>query len=372
MYDIFSRTHDKEEAKAFYCNHNEVPWSLNEFMDRHADLLNTKNEWILRNTGGELARFLKYDCLYSQVSGYIKNQVAKYSSSSGEKVWAVMANNIDKYDSKNCAQYGVCNYKVNLEKKILPITRTCPKTYVDTFIVRAEAMSSTELDEVCTRLKAQESHFHNLVKDNWAPVVPDTNDKIEVVIFNNTEQYKFYAWLLFDIDTNNGGMYMEGDPSQAGNIARYYCFERPRGGKFDVWNLEHEFSHYLDGRYNMKGGFSDTNKDRTVWWGEGFAEYAANKENYPSMVDDCKAKRYSLSTIFNNNYESGTTRVYHYGYLAARFMFERHRNDVSTILNYFRAGKNDEYQSWFNGIVNQYDNEFSNWCTCIANKKPCP
>jgi len=373
IYDIFSRTHNKEGAKEYYCQHNEVPWSLNVFMDWHGDLVGTKNEWILRNTGGEMARFLKYDCLYSQVSGYVKSQLSKHSTSAGEKVWAVMANSVDQNDKKNCASYGVCDFKVNLEKKILPITRTCPKTYVDTFIVRAQAMSSTELDEVCTRLKAQETHFHNLVKDNWTPVVPDTNDKIEVVIFDNTEQYKFYAWLLFDIDTDNGGMYIEGDPSQPGNVARYYCFERPlRGGKFNVWNLEHEFNHYLDGRYNMKGNFYDTNKPMSVWWGEGFAEYAANKEDYPSMVDDCKRKQYTLSTIFNNDYSSGTTRVYHYGYLAARFMFERHRSEVDTILNFFRAGKQAEYQSWMNGIVNLYDNEFSSWCTCIANGKPCP
>lgn len=373
ILNIFSRSHYlKEEAKVFYCQHVEAPWSINGFLDKHGSMVTSKNEWIIRNSAGELAKFLAYDCQRSTVSGYVRNQLSKYGPNNGDKVWAAMAIRIEEFDNKNCAQYNACNFKADLERKVLPITHSCGKTYKDTFIVRAQSISSSELDEVCRRLKAQESHFHTLVNDNWTPVVPDTNDKIEVVIFNNTDEYKFYAWLLFGIDTNNGGMYMEGDPSQPGNVARYYCYEKFQKGKFDVWNLEHEFSHYLDGRYNMKGNFGDTNKPMTVWWGEGFAEYAANKEQYPQMVDDCKEKLYPLSTIFNNDYSSGVNRIYHYGYLAARFMFERHRSDVNTILKFFRAGQIREYQSWFNGVYNRYDSEFSNWCTCIANGKPCP
>jgi len=344
---------------------------LNDFMNRQSGLLNQRGEWILRNTGGELARFVQYPCLSSQVSGWLKAQLAKYTPTSGEKVWANIVAQIDYYAPKDCAQYNICNFKTDMERKMLPYTKSCAKTYTDTFKIRAQAISDSEADEVCTRLKAQENHFHNLVNDSWQPVSPDTNSQIEVVIFDNTDDYKFWANTIFGIGTDNGGMYMEGTPSQAGNIARYFCYERARNGKFDVWNLEHEFTHYLDGRYDMKGDFGDSSKGRTIWWIEGFAEYAANKNQYPSMVDDCKEQKYTLSTIFNNNYNSGSDRVYHYGYLAARFMFEKHRGDVDKILGYFRTGKYNDYESWFNGIVNNYDSEFRSWCKCIADGKPC-
>jgi len=318
-----------------------------------------------------LARFLKYTDNYATYSGYVKAQLQKYTPSNAEKVWASIVSQIDYYDRKNCAIYNICNFKADLEKRKLPFRKDCGKTYVDTFIIRAQEISEAEANTVCQRLKDQESYYHNLVKDNWAPVKPDTNDKIEVVIFNDVDEYKIWANLLFGISTDNGGMYMEGNPSVAGNIARYFCYERPRDGKFDVWNLEHEFTHYLDGRYDMQGDFGASSKGRTIWWIEGFAEYSANKNQYPSMVQDCKDKSYPLSTIFGNDYNAGQNRIYHYGYLAARFMFERHRSDVDTILSNFRSGNYSAYESFMNGIVNRYDSEFSNWCTCIANGKPC-
>ena len=54
---------------------------------------------------------------------------------------------------------------------------------------------------------------------------------------------------IYGIDTNNGGMYLEGDPAAAGNQPRFIAYEaewvRPA---FQIWNLNHEYTHYLDGR----------------------------------------------------------------------------------------------------------------------------
>jgi microbial collagenase len=374
MYDNFFRSHYEEKvATDYYCKpHTEIPQSLSDFLDRHGDLVGTSSEWIFQNTAGELGRFSKYACIYPTISALLKKQMAKYNANSAPKVYAALLDTWSYYDSKNCATYGFCNFKAELEKKILPFSKTCDKTYTDTFKIRAQQISDAEATEVCRRLKDQESYYHNLVKDNWKPVNPDTNALIEVVIFDNSDEYKFYASKIFGIGTDNGGMYIEGDPSKAGNIARYFCYERPKNGKFDVWNLEHEFTHYLDGRYDMQGDFTaSSTSGHTIWWIEGFAEYAANKNEYPSMKDDCAAKLYPLSTILNNNYNSGTNRVYHYGYLAARFMFERHRNDVETILGNFRTGQYSQYEKFITGIGSRYDQEFSQWCTCIAANKPC-
>ncbi|PPJ44561.1 peptidase, partial [Rhizobium sp. KAs_5_22] len=83
-----------------------------------------------------------------------------------------------------------------------------------------------------------------------------------------------YAGAIFGIDTNNGGMYLEGDPSAPGNQARFIAYEaewlRPT---FEIWNLTHEYVHYLDGRFDMWGDFQAAMQQKTVWWVEGFAEY---------------------------------------------------------------------------------------------------
>jgi microbial collagenase len=35
------------------------------------------------------------------------------------------------------------------------------------------------------------------------------------------------------------------------------------------WNLEHEYVHYLDGRFDMEGDFAAATAKPTVWWIEG-------------------------------------------------------------------------------------------------------
>lgn len=347
-----------DKATDFYCKHLEIPQSLSDFMDKHGDLLKTANEYILRNAGGELARFLRYKCIEEKVDTLVEKQLKQYNATSAFKVWMTMVMKANLYSSKS-KKYGGGKFRANvdLERKTLPYRKECARTYADTIIIRAQSMTESEANNICTKLKAHESYFHNLVKDNWRPVSPDVNNKIEVVVFNSDRDYKYYANTLFGVNTNNGGIYIEGDPTRAGNIARYFCFKQGNS----VWNLEHEFTHYLDGRYDMKGNFNDYNGGRRVWWMEGFAQYAASKNSYPKASQLCR-NPVPLSTIFSNTYNSGSERIYDYGYLAARYMFERHRADVDTILRYFRAGQYSAYESWFAGVYTRYDIDFKTWC----------
>lgn len=41
---------------------------------------------------------------------------------------------------------------------------------------------------------------------------------------------------------------------------------------FEIWNLKHEFVHYLDGRCDMYGDCDAATKVPDVWWIEGLAE----------------------------------------------------------------------------------------------------
>jgi len=377
FYDHFFRVHgytqaEKDEATEIFKKNPDVPKVLSDFMDKHKDLLSTSNEWILRNAGLELGRFLIQVPIRPKVTEMMKRQLQQFSFKGAERVWTTLAGQVMDFDAADCASFNVCNFKADLEKKVLTFTKTCQKSYTDTFIIRAESITDAQADQVCNRLKAEENYFHDLVKDSWKPVSPDNNDKVEVVIYDTRDSYQLYARIMFGIDTNNGGMYLEGDPSKAGNVARYLCYESPYSGTtFDVWNLEHEFVHYLDGRYDMQGNFATTSNIDAVWWGEGFAEYASKKNQSPTMVQKCKDKRYPLSTLFKNRYGVGDERIYEYGYLSVRFMFEKHRNDVSTILNYFRTGKYQDYQNWLNGIGSKYDQEFNTWCDCLSNGKSC-
>jgi len=96
------------------------------------------------------------------------------------------------------------------------------------------------------------------------------------------------------------------------------------------------------------GDFSDAISQPTVWWIEGFAEYMSLKNNNQTAIDMAKTGTYKLSTIFGNTYSMNdyTNRAYRWGYMAVRFMFEKHRADIDAILPKFRVGDYTGYQAY--------------------------
>jgi microbial collagenase len=179
------------------------------------------------------------------------------------------------------------------------------------------------------------------------------------------------------MSTDNGGMYLEGDPAVPGNQARFVAHEaswlRPT---FQVWNLQHEYIHYLDGRFDMKGDFTAGTAKPTVWWIEGIAEYLSRKNDNQESIDIAKTGTYKLSQIFGNTYsmQDYVTRAYRWGYMATRFMMEKHRSDVDAVIARFRVGDYDGYQTYMNYIGNRYDSEFITWVNAAttAGEPPLP
>ena len=80
---------------------------------------------------------------------------------------------------------------------------------------------------------------------NNTPVANDNNKSLELVVFDDYTNYNKYAGAIYGISTDNGGMYLEGNPADVNNQARFIAHEaswlRPT---FSVWNLEHEYVHY--------------------------------------------------------------------------------------------------------------------------------
>ena len=107
-----------------------------------------------------------------------------------------------------------------------------------------------------------------------------------------------------------------------------------------MWNLEHEFIHYLDGRFNQWGNFYEQAAN-SVWWGEGISEYLSQPNNNADALNVASTQEFSLSELFQTTYEnSNTSRTYYWGYLAARFMMEEKRDQIENeLLPSFRATK---------------------------------
>ena len=249
-------------------------------------------------------------------------------------------------------------------ENVLPLTHTCSGTLK----FRAQDMTASQFEDSCNKVGAEEGYFHSRLETGELPVSNDLNEDLLMVIFDDYDQYNRYGSRLFNINTNNGGMYIEGDATDPSNQAAFYAHEadwlRP---EFQIWNLKHEYVHYLDGRFNLKGNFSDY-PSSTVWWSEGLGEYISLEDNNAeavALINAAGANR-SLSDVFNTSYSNTSDEIYRWGYLGVRFMFENHMDDIRVQRATQRSGDWTNYQANLNAWGYSYEQEWQNWLITLA------
>ncbi|OKY27838.1 collagenase [Thalassotalea sp. PP2-459] len=318
-----------------------------ELLTNLSSFVLNEGQWLVGHTReyqwgdsvNELARFLKFggiiaDTIRPTIITILNNYDYQGDGSTG---WLKAQTAVMAYDSENCDLYGdACSF--DLEAAVLSGSHTCSTTLKLRY---QEPINESNRDQICLQLAEQETAFHQMfqtAKDT--PVANDHNTDLEVVIFSSYTDYDNYAGNFFGIDTDNGGMYLEGNPATPGNQARFIAHQATWLPTFQVWNLQHEYVHYLDGRFNLWGSFSDQ-PDNSVWWSEGLAEYLSQPNNNSNALAAAANKTYALSELFQTTYANGNTeRIYHWGYLATRFMMEKNRTEIdNTLLPTLRAAK---------------------------------
>ena len=167
---------------------------------------------------------------------------------------------------------------------VLPFEHTCSPT----LRLRAQDLTMSQAEGICRELGAEEQQFHQQMETGWQPVADDHNEALELVVFNSSADWKRYGSALFGgVSTDNGGIYLEGDPARPGNQARFFAYEAEwKRPAFQVWNLRHEYVHYLDGRFNQYGSFGHYPLNRTTWWSEGLAEFIAHGQCFARGLDN--------------------------------------------------------------------------------------
>ncbi|MER6949540.1 M9 family metallopeptidase [Nonomuraea sp. NPDC000554] len=367
VYTVLFRGHQVPAFVSAVQADTGVLTTLKSFAVNHLALLGTDRAYLTSNAGRELGRFLQHSALLATVRPQVKELLGR-SSITGPTapLWVGVAEMTDSYDKADCAYYDTCDLQQRLASSVLPISHTCSSSIK----IRAQEMTAGQLSGTCSSLAGQDAFFHNLVKDG-GPVANDNNTTIEVVVFDSSADYQTYAGVMFGIDTNNGGMYLEGDPATAGNQPRFIAYEaewlRP---DFQIWNLNHEYTHYLDGRFDMYGDFNAGVSTPTIWWIEGFAEYVSysyRKVTYDAAITEAGKRTYALSTLWDTTYSHDTTRIYRWGYLAVRYLFERHPADVATVLGSYRTGAWSTARSFLTGSIgSRYDSDWSTWLADCA------
>ncbi|MFE6505162.1 M9 family metallopeptidase [Kitasatospora sp. NPDC057738] len=316
----------------------------------------------------ELTRFMQYPELLPRVRPYAR-ALAQQSAPTGPTMYqrGSVALAVNWWDKADCSYYGTCEDPAKFKAANLTVDHTCSPS----IRILAQALDSTQLGTACTSLNGQDAFFHAVAKDS-GPVKDDGNSTIEVVVFHSSLDYQVLAAVIYDINTNNGGMYLEGEPATAGNQPRFLCYEaewaRP---SFEIWNLNHEYTHYLDGRFNVYGDYDAGQVQPIDWWVEGFAEYVSwsyRKAVNTDAIAVASQHTYKLSELFDTVYaRSSQDRVYRWGYLAVRYMLEQHRSDVDAVLAKYRAGDWDGARAILKTTIGtRYDADFDSWLTRCA------
>ncbi|WP_305852099.1 collagenase [Aliikangiella sp. G2MR2-5] len=250
------------------------------------------------------------------------------------------------------------------EESVLPLTHTCSNTLK----FRAQDMTYQQFVDSCNKVGSEETYFHSKLETNNLPVYGDQNDDLKMVIFDDYNQYNRYGSRIYGISTNNGGIYIEGNAEDPNNQAAFYAHEadwlRP---EFVIWNLEHEYVHYLDGRFDLKGNFSDY-PSNTVWWAEGLAEYISKQDSNSDAVSliNSNGSNRTLSQVFATTYNNTVEEIYDWGYLGNRFMFENHMQDIRDLRSATRNGDWSTYQNLLSAWGSAYEQEWQDWLVALA------
>ncbi|ABC32439.1 collagenase family protein [Hahella chejuensis KCTC 2396] len=363
IFTIYFRGHGYDDFKQKVANDSRVAKALYDFIMKNDAWLNDDRSYLVLNATRELGRFLQYDGTRKAVGGWIGGLMDKYPLASDTvNMWALLAGAVELNDPENCSEYDACNVKQRVKEVVLTIRHDCSPTIT----VNAQAMSTKELASACETLGMRENIFHDMLNTGKQPVADDFNDKLELVVFKNSGAYGDFGWLLFGIDTNNGGMYLEGTPSDPNNQARFIAYQADYApGEHQVWNLEHEYVHYLDGRFDLYGDFNTGMQVPTVWWTEGLAEYVSKLKDNPGAEDVARREKVALSKILRNTYDDGVDRIYRWGYWSARYMLEQRPSDTTQILSWFRAGDYESFEAWLNSTGQRYDEHFANWLAAV-------
>ncbi|MES4891121.1 collagenase [Streptomyces sp. NPDC096012] len=343
--------------------------TLYDFARSNTDLLGTSLAFLDSNAGMNVARYVEHATLRDIAAPLAKDLLdATGITGPTAGLWVAVATQANYYDAAGCAYYDVCDLPGKLTRAVLPTTHRCDAHVT----LRAQALTAAELDAACASVLHQDAYFASLVKAT-GPIPGQYASAIELVVFASRTDYRTYAGAIYGISTDNGGMTLGGDPTDPANRATSIMYQKDHDDGFvaRIWNLNHEYTHFLDARDDMRGDFGRQISVPDVWWIEGLAEYVSyGYRNIPDdqAVQEAGKHTYRLSTLFENTYDnSDTTRVYPWGYLAVRYMAERHPDDVQRMLVRFRAGDYaGGYAVYHDGIGSRYDADFDQWLTACA------
>jgi len=184
--------------------------------------------------------------------------------------------------------------------------------------------------QLVKEIKIVHTNFFKIV-GSMHPVPQDPNDELVVMIYGSSADYDVYHPMIYNLKSNNGGIYLEG---------KGILFTYDRTEHDSIYSLtemvKHEYAHYLIGRYLVSGLWGQAaiyDNHRLTWFDEGFAEFLVGSHaegiaKRSILVKQIryhdKSERQNVSQILRSKYGDGF-RFYKYSGLFFNYMYE---NDI--------------------------------------------
>lgn len=222
-------------------------------------------------------------------------------------------------------------------------------------IVIKTPLSQSRCAELYTELKEVQAQFFRKC-GFLEPVAGDANERITMVIYGSPDDYQSIQPFLYGYSTANGGIYIEGDGT---------LFTYDRTPAQSIYTLEellrHEYVHYLDGRYLVRGGWYESGGlyigGRLDWYGEGLAELLVGSTRRQGVLSRAimlsqvsnDASRMSVAEIVNATYGSFT--FYRYACTFLDFLDEEHPSRLRDLFSRIRSDDASAVDAWIDGAA---------------------
>lgn len=372
MLELIYWGHRNPEVGTAFAQNAELLQALRDFV-LDPRWLGTQSHWIMDRFSLEIGRYTKYKhtANYHDAVPVIKSVINAYQDNpEGRSIWLRILSEIDYNDPDSCERYGICHwydgkgFQANFRKAVFPHVLQCPKTACEgnSITIHAQDLGPEKLTLACDRLYNISASFQEFCETGCQPVTGDLNNKLEIFIFKDgpscdaLEAGSWGGW-----PDACSGIFWEGEPRNPYSPAEFVAtefteYENPLDPDIAIWNFEHEYVHYLDGRYNRAGGYRD---DPTIqWWIEGFAEYYA-AETSPYINPPPRHSPYMMMEIL---LESGSIpTAYSDRHLAVRFLLENHRDFIDQLLALMRQGKYINYVKAMKEKAPMLEEEWQAW-----------
>ncbi|MEM7130421.1 MAG: collagenase [Chloroflexota bacterium] len=213
-------------------------------------------------------------------------------------------------------------------------------------------LPAEELPVIIGLMATQEVLFFDLFGPSFqSPVLGSDSADLELLLFASHPLYQQYMNAFVGYGGDAGGLYFESEN-------RLYTYQRTVGESFFTVEhlIQHEFTHYLMGRYVLPGVWSDVgyHEQPKGWIDEGTAEFFAevgidrgiSTDPYPrdrllTVCDRIGGQSLQSLLVLRTGYDEPGTFDYDFAWTVMNYLIQ---HETPSVVNLFEALRNDKYK----------------------------